>query len=326
MYKFESPAPHEDSGVTTSDPDNLVFQDNVPPRLHQQPQSDLLQDLSPDRGIKPIQASADQEKTYEGLHSWWQKTPSPEKAPAPHEQKRDVPNKEYKGLHSWWREDTEKALTPATDAKKRDIANKAESPSSQSNELKSGAQAVKEYIDNLPKLATAASCDIDANFELMMVWKGSSVKAKEVLKENTSPYVILPHTELVFTPSNEKDKSWELRIDSRTGDATALKLNTESGKMEPSDAKQLMEDVTMTLRAAMSIKCFRDGDVDTGRAQLEKLLEDSQKLESEERVKKIIETEANLLYKPVRLRAVTREDFNKILTETVERVRQSKRK
>ncbi len=213
------------------------------------------------------------------------------------------------------------AEKPLPGERKQEVRNNPENAVDPRKELKTGAAAVKEYISDLPKLATAASGDIDTAFELMMVWKGTSVKAKEELAKDRSPFVSVLSTELVFSPSDPKDMSWELRVGSRTGDVAALRLNGKSQKMEPVEAGPLIDHVIMTLRAAMAIKCFRDGDVDSGRAQLKTLLEDARRLKVDERLKKIIETESDLIYKPSRLWAVTREDFNKILTEIERTVR-----
>lgn len=181
--------------------------------------------------------------------------------------------------------------------------------------LKTGAEAVSHYLSDLPKLAAAVAGDLETNFELMLVWKDSSIKVKEQLKENTPAYVSVMRTELVFRPTDPAEKSWELRFDTFTGEATALRFNSKTLKMEPAEAGPLIESVSLTLRAAMVIKCFRDGDIDLGRERLKTLLEDGRKLGAEDRLKKIINTEADLIYKPARLRAVTRADFSKILAE-----------
>lgn len=300
MYQYESVALEEKSVVSTPTVDRAVFQDFVIPRLHSAGKEQgcespsrpspppLLNEARPDGGTNHTPVGTGE------CDSWIQRrigSLGVEKTVAA--QIGDIP-KPKDEIH-----------LPKT--------------------VKTGEEAVKDYVKDLPKLAFAASGDIDTALALMMVCKGSSIKAKETLVENTSPFVTVPRTEMVFSPSDASDKSWELRVHCLTGEARALRLNAKSMQMEPAEAGPLMEDVSLTLRATMAVKCFRDGDVDAGRVQLKALIEDGRKLEADERLKKIIETEADLAYKPSRLRAVSRADFSKILVETELAVPQRKK-
>lgn len=300
MYGYESLSLEDKSVVSTPTVDCAVFQDFVTPRLHcadkepgeespdrpSEPQS--LDELRPDGVTKHMPTGTD------NGDSWIQRRLGT-------------------GIVEKPGDDRNGALPKPKDAV------------GLSKPLQA-AETIKEYVKDLPKLAFAASGDIDTALELMMICKGSSIKAKEKLVENTSPFVTVPRTEMVFSPSDAADKSWELRVHCLTGEARALRLNAKSLQMEPAEVGPLMEDVSLTLRATMAVKCFRDGDVDAGRGQLKALIEDGRKLGAEERLKKIIETEADLAYKPSRLRALSRADFNKILVETELAVPQRKKR
>lgn len=188
--------------------------------------------------------------------------------------------------------------------------------------VKTGEAAVRAYVGDIAKLVQVAWRDRDTDFELRSALKDSSLTVAETFSQGPI-YSSTVHRIMVF---RQKDANWELHVNSDTGGTTAMRLNERTKQMESTPAGPLLEHVSLTMRAAMAVRCFRDGDVDEGRAQLKSLLEDGQKLDSGERLKKIINTEADLLYKPARLRAVTRDDFNKILTETERNVSQTKKK
>lgn len=278
---------------------------------------ELPREQSPDNGVKPFfSGKSPTERSNSpdpyGHHQGWQRfvetVPDNRNVPALREGSANL-----------------KAEKPLTEQKHELRAN-PDNAVDRREELKTGAAAVAEYVSDLSKLAIATSGDIDTAFELMMVWKGSSLQAREVLSNNRPEHVSTLGTQLVFSSSDEKDKNWELRIDSRTGDAVAMRFNAKSLQMEPVEAGPLKEHVSMTLRATLAIKCFCNGDGDAGRLHLKALLEHGQMLEADDRVKKIIATEAELIFKSVRLRALTREEFDKILAETEVVVRQSKKK
>lgn len=192
--------------------------------------------------------------------------------------------------------------------------------------LKSGEDAINSYLTNLPKLAASTYNDIDTKLELLMLCKGTSLKATEVLRDNTPAYVSVIHTELMFRPSNPEAKQWELRYDTMSGEARAMRFDEKTSKMVEVPFQAIEAEVSTTLRAAKAIKCFRDGNVDAGRAELKTLLEDAQKKSYDAETRRIIESEAALIYKPARIRAFTKQDFDKVLEETSQAVKQQRKK
>ena len=332
MYEYEFTSREEKGFLAKQTVDSSVFHDSVIPSI--QPRGDespdtkgtkkcseplpLPAEKSPDNGAKPILKGNDNRESggspdTSSLTPRWQKV-----KPLPF----DTPNGPfiYYGGNDGIKAEKLQAYP------EKILHSDPDDALARSKHLKAGAAAVKEYLSDLPKLATAASGDTDAAFELMMVWKGTSIRAKEELTKGTSPYVLVLSTDLVFTPGDEKDKTWELRISSRTGEGQALRYSEKSQKMEPADADALMKHVSMTLQAARAIKSLRDGDAEEGRAQLKTLMEEGKKTGAEQQLKKIIETEADLIYKAARLRAVTSEEFKKILAETEIAISQSKKR
>lgn len=190
-------------------------------------------------------------------------------------------------------------------------------PDTPRTELKTGEDAIKEYVKDIQKLSFATIRDKDTEFELRSLLKDTSLSATIACYDVPQPVWSsvagkLKHVLEFRTKTGE----WTLDVDHSSGEATAHRLNARTGKMEPVPVGPVMEHVIMTMRSAMAIKCFRDGDIDSGRAQLRDLLQDGAKAGAQERLKAIINREADLIYKPVRLRAISREDFNKILSET----------
>ncbi len=146
------------------------------------------------------------------------------------------------------------------------------------------AENVGTFVADLRQLAlhfgdnSTKNDVLDKTGELMQIWKGSSLKiqTERSRQKVNSPFVdAVDVDELVFRRSQDGAKE-ELRINVKTGDATALRMNKRTELMEPVDAAVSINRMSQVLRTTGALKSLRDdGDKGACEKALRSVLDDA---------------------------------------------------